>query len=276
MDNGYYLYAIAKEHSKAIDFLGCPGIDPQYPIMSLTHAELIAIVSQVPLSQFGKEALAANVQDFTWLEPQARAHDGIVRQLASKSTIIPIRFATVYYSADNVRQLLVSEKDQFKQLLDKLDGRWEMGVTIDFDKEKLRSSIKQSDSQVSELADKIERTKPGTAYLLQKKLETQISSLMDTYIDSKVQLIADRLSQLCISVSQGALASPGNEINLAYVTIACLVDQNKIDLFQDEILDWGKTYPPEAGMTIRLTGPWPPYTFSSLNETNRETVSHVN
>src|SRR5881392_1022396 len=79
---------------------------------------LAAAVSPVPAEDFGEEALKANLEDLHWLEAVARAHHDVVETLSTRTTVLPLRLATVYLDDIRVRQMLDTEQETFTALLD--------------------------------------------------------------------------------------------------------------------------------------------------------------
>ncbi|MBI4533995.1 MAG: GvpL/GvpF family gas vesicle protein [Candidatus Melainabacteria bacterium] len=261
-DNGYYLYAITKDKGFSNGIVGGAGISPKHATGVIRDSGLAAIVSAVPLSEFGQESLAVNIQNLTWLEPRARVHDNIIRQLAVQATIVPVRFGTVYFTADSIRQLLANDSERLHAVLESLEGLWEMGVTLYFDKKTVVNEASKLDADVQFLQEKISQAGPGTSYLLERKLETNQARLAELVMQRQVAHAMEMLQAVSKAVKQGMLSPLPNDQNTLYVGLACLIDETQMESFKAHVESW-KTEVCPTGVAARVTGPWPPYSFCS-------------
>jgi len=71
--------------------------------------------------------LRARLETLAELEAIARAHHGVVAAVAACTPTLPFRLATVHRSDDRVAQLLRREDRPFREALDRLAGRVEVG-----------------------------------------------------------------------------------------------------------------------------------------------------
>ena len=62
--------------------------------------ELAAVVSRVPLAEFGEEPLRRHLNELAWLERVARAHEAVLERALAEATIAPLRLCTIYEGAD--------------------------------------------------------------------------------------------------------------------------------------------------------------------------------
>jgi hypothetical protein len=61
----------------------------------LEAGELAALVSRVPLADFGEEPLRRNLNELPWLERVARAHEAVLERALVAATIAPLRHSTI-------------------------------------------------------------------------------------------------------------------------------------------------------------------------------------
>ena len=88
------------------------------------------MVSDVPLAEFGEEALKRNLESLPWLEKVARGHDEVVRAVAACGPAAPLRLATIFHDDDAVRRRLDEWHDALVEVLDRVDGRAEWSVKV--------------------------------------------------------------------------------------------------------------------------------------------------
>ena len=150
---------------------------------------LYAFASKVCLTEFGRD-FKEKISDLDWLERKVRTHDGIVRYLSSRETVVPVRFGTVFRSAEAIETFINDSSDRLNQLLDYIDGCCEMGVTIYFDKPLLLDYLKEHDDEIKLLGQKVlTSSSQGAGYMLKKKLEQILESKFK-------QLVEDELAEL--------------------------------------------------------------------------------
>src|SRR3954451_21818916 len=92
--------------------------------------ELAAVVSAVPLSDFGEQALHENLNDLGWLERMVRAHEAVLEALLAGGAVVPLRVCTIYRGEDQVRALLGARAEELGEALSTLTCRAEWGVKI--------------------------------------------------------------------------------------------------------------------------------------------------
>ncbi|MGN9810579.1 GvpL/GvpF family gas vesicle protein [Micromonospora sp. BQ11] len=98
------------------------------PVHAVRAAGLAAVVSGVPLSGYGEEALRRNLEDLPWLERTARVHHAVVDGLSRAGAVVPARLATVHRDDEHLARVLVERRAELTATLDRLDGREEWGV----------------------------------------------------------------------------------------------------------------------------------------------------
>lgn len=102
---GWYVYAIVEAPGPVLpdDLL---GVDGRHEPLAIVEGGLAAMVSEVPLAEFGDEALGEIVEDVGWLENAARAHERVVDALWAQTTVVPLPMFTVYRAESAVCELL--------------------------------------------------------------------------------------------------------------------------------------------------------------------------
>ncbi len=73
---------------------------------------------------------ARHLEDLDWLESVARAHHRVIEALAARTTVLPLRLATVYLDDERVRQMLDARQEAFAERLADLAAHAEWGVKI--------------------------------------------------------------------------------------------------------------------------------------------------
>ncbi len=273
MNTGLYLYAFAKNGNEVLpsDYA---GIDPVHPIQPIVTDSLCAFVSEVDLEEFGREGLSRNLKNIHWLEEKARRHDQIIRALNDRVTIVPVRFGTIWLKPESIQEYIRKNAYKLKALLERFEGATEMGVTLYFDKPQAFAAMEKTDSSIAALASRVNKAQPGTAHLLRKQLERMKSERLRSYIDSSARNVIETLSSSSLDISTGPTSSHPDNPNALYVNIAALVSKAGLDSFLEAASQLQANLE-NSGASIRITGPWPPYSFSQIEtqttEEKRET-----
>jgi hypothetical protein len=248
-ERGFYVYGIIGREQP--DVSGVAGVDAGSGVFVVEGDGLGAIVSEVPLAEFGDEALHGHLEDVSWLTAKVRAHEDVLEQAARAAPVLPLRFGTIYRSLDGLRDLLARDRDHLAATLERLAGKREWGVKSVVDRERLEEAVSASDPRAAELAAATEAKPAGTAYLGRKRLER--------HVDAQAADLAERLGGQAHE-RLAALADSAVRERAAGLKAAYLVEQTREDDFRRELDEIAREYE-HAGIRFELTGPWPPYSF---------------
>ena len=203
------------------------------------------VVSQVPLAEFGEDALPDRLNDRAWLEEKARRHESVLQRLLPVATVVPLRFGSIHRDRTAVAEFLADGRDEFARTLDRLRGRVEIGV-----------KIWRGDPAAGEQES---RPATGREYLEQRKAARERASAAAAELDETLREIHRRL--LAVSVA-GVLNRPqpreltGTDREML-VNAAYLVEASD-DRLVSEIAGLRDAHP---DLVFDVTGPWAPYNF---------------
>jgi hypothetical protein len=248
-DRGFYVYGIVGRQKPAL--AGVMGVDAASPVFVLDDDSLGAIVSEVPLAEFGDEALRSNLEEVSWVAAKVRAHEDVLEQAAREAPVLPLRFGTIYRSLDRVRDFLAGDRSDLASTLEQLRGKREWGVKSLVDRDRLGQAVHASDPRAAELAEATEAKPAGTAYLGRKRLERHL----EARADQLAARLAGEAHERLAAVAERAVLERTAGLKGAY-----LVDESRDDDFRRVLEDVGRECEP-FGLRFELTGPWPPYSF---------------
>ena len=248
-ETGVWLYAVTSEARAAV-LGGLAGVSAERP-RAVTAGGLAAVVGDVPLSSFGEEALRHNLEDLDWLSTVARAHDSVIAALVEEGPVAPVRLATVYHDDASVRGAVEERSADFERTLEHVSGRVEWGV----------KAFLQTEPEPA--AGVTSGEGAGAAYLARRRKALASSEERQRHAAEQANHIHAALSELaadaCTHPPQSrALTDQDGPmvLNGAY-----LVDAQRAERFAEAVASCGRGSPV---LTVTLTGPWPPYSFSSL------------
>jgi hypothetical protein len=241
--DGWYVYAIVDPDS-ATDLAGVRPVDSRFPLEYIRGEGLAAVTSRVSSS-----ALSAISTDPERLGELARRHDEAVRRVAETTATIPFRLGTVCATPDDVGRLLTSFGPRSRELLAELRDRDEWGVRV--------------------IADPVEPEAPsedpdewggGTSYLTRRSTEREAIQQRNRAALDAARDIHGELATLAVraSTSQPTEDGGGAVLNMAY-----LVDRQGADRFVAAVEQVAHRHSADC-VRVRLTGPWPAYTFAAM------------
>ncbi|MGW0996330.1 GvpL/GvpF family gas vesicle protein [Streptomyces sp. NPDC002523] len=219
--------------------------------------QLRLVVSHVPARDFREDALKQHLEDLEWLEAVARAHHGVIEALAERTTVLPLRLATVYLDDQRAREVLEAGRTLFAERLARLSGHVEWGVKIYVEPSAVPAAPAVPTADLP----------PGRAYLRNRR---QQQSVRDTVYQA-AQKAAERVEtsgrkhasdRVRHRVQQGFLAEAAgsaagaseNVVNDAY-----LVPLSRCDDFMADVT---RAADGLDGVRVEATGPWAPYSFA--------------
>jgi hypothetical protein len=251
-----YVYAVCRPFRSALQaqLSGVAGAPPK----QLTHHGLVAVVSSVPEADFAEEALRAHLEDLDWLTVTARAHQQVIDALTVVTTPLPLRLATVFRDDSGVRTMMEAREEDFRRVLDRLEGRVEWGVKV---------YVERAPTEAAEPAEPAEPGPPehragsGRDYLRRRRMQTRAHEDVWQRATEFAGRLHETLSAFAedsrLHAPQSAVlsgASGQNVLNAAY-----LVPRADSEEFV-ELVDREKDDVP--GIRVELTGPWAAYSFT--------------
>jgi len=251
-----YLYGVVRADVRITGTLA--GVDSRYEVFLLEGNELAAIVSSVPLEEFGEEQLRENLNDVAWLEEKARAHESVLETMLGSTTVVPMRLCTIFHDEAHVREMMGREGAVLLEALERLEGKSEWGVKAFADPGALeQAAAERAGEQAGGGA-----LSPGAAYMDRRRKEARAREEAEEIADGWAQEIHERLTRGAAE----ALLNPlqrrevsGHEGDMLLNGVYLVEDEwvEQLRQLADELDDEYR----ERGVSVQLTGPWPAYNF---------------
>jgi Gas vesicle synthesis protein GvpL/GvpF len=238
------------------------GVDASNPVERVDAGDLAALVSRVPLSEFGEEPLRTNLNNLEWLERVARGHEAVLERTLEEATIVPLRLCTIFEDEDGVRRMLADQGPALTAALDVLDGHQEWGVKLLVDREALEAAARSRSPEADALADELDTRSAGGAYMLKRRLERQVREAADEIAVS----VADDVHARLQDWATDAVLNPPQNRDLSghegemLLNGAYLVETPKVARLRELVSELQERHR-GLGVRLELTGPWPPYNF---------------
>jgi len=237
------------------------GLESGQKLEIVSSAGLVAVVSAVPLSQYGEAALEANLTDAGWAATRVMRHEQVVEHFASRLTVIPLRFGTIYIDKKSIGQMLANQAAEFNSVIARLRGSQDCGVFIYCDHSRLIDNVASNSSAIQPLIDRAGSAPPGQQYLLSK----QIEGLKAKEARDEISAAVVRIRETLDAVSEQSVSSPRPERRRTergdlIARLSFLVQTSRFDRFTAAAECLAQAHL-SSGFHIELVGPLPPYSF---------------
>lgn len=262
-DEGFYVYCVGDAAALAEVFAGelPDAIEGGRGLELVEGAGVAAVVSAVPLADYGEEALRARLADATWTATRAFRHERVVEHFARLTDVVPLRFGAIYLRRDSITRMLEERAAQFRAAAARLAGREEWGVNVYVERARLREEVANFSPRLREMGERAAASSPGQAYLLRKKID----AVRDEEARAAVKRVAAQVESALGGESDGAarlrtLKDEATEQGELAARFAFLVARESFERFRAAAERLAEEHAP-LGFRFELTGPWPAYNF---------------
>lgn len=248
MSNILYVYAIGRA--------GHP-LPPD--VSGVESGSLAAFYSLVDDVEYNQAVIDARSKDVEWLGAIGYRHQSMMAALMRGGTIIPLRAFTLFASEERLRAHLQAERAQFEKILERLEGKLEWTLRIEFDPGRWNDAIVRRVDTLRALADEAESAAAGKAFLLRKKLDDEKKRASR---DAEQQVVGEVEQAVLAKLACDTVAETRQQRSGGFPQIDVLINRDEEARLQ-ELRDELERRFEADGVAIALTGPWPPYTFAS-------------
>jgi len=234
-------------------------------LSTVTSSNISLFYQAVPLCEYGEENLTKNLKDIKWLESSVLEFQKKMEALIHKTTVVPFRFGTVYTSLESIKNFLYTYQNSFLENLNSIEGKSEWGLKVFISRTMFRKwLVLEADIQSSQA----KTTSPGVNFFNQKKIEYDIQEQENEKLNailgkifSETKTMADRCKE--IDFLEGFKENGSSLIPV--FSLATLISNTKSKRLHSRVNELTKRYK-QAGLVLRLSGPWPVYNFLQFEE----------
>lgn len=255
LGDAYWVYCVVPSEWADELASGLQGIDSSSSVQAIVEGHLAALVSRVPLAEFGDQQLREHLEDIGWLERTARAHEAIQQEAMRQGPLVPLRMCTIYRDLERVRRVLRDQAELFAENLAAVEDCAEWGVKVFLDLSRVPEPAPAEPEPASA---------SGADYLAGRQRERDRFKVADELCLQ----CAEDVHQAMSAVARQEHANPvqraeahGRDAEMI-LNEAYLLEDSRIDELQSTIRELGERWAPH-GLLVELTGPWPPYNFVS-------------
>ncbi|MGH9456802.1 MAG: GvpL/GvpF family gas vesicle protein [Thermoanaerobaculia bacterium] len=250
-----YLYAIAARGELTAP--PAAGVDGRGRFAIVEQGRLAALAGRVDSNEFSQESIDARASDLDWIGAIGWRHQEVVNAVRETTDVVPVRAFTLFSSETTLRDHLREREAALVEVLDRIRGRDEWTLQVEFDGDRWPAAVERRSPALAQLRAEAESAPEGRAYLLRKKIEDARRSAGREEEDRIVAELEERAREEFASplVVERRQTRAG-----AFPQINILLDRSAADRVREFAGGLSRAWESD-GVTIRLTGPWPPYTF---------------
>jgi hypothetical protein len=247
---GRYMFAVATGLDPH-DLAGHEGLDGQ-PLELVEHDGLQAVVCDVDLHEFGEEPVRQNLEQLPWVEKVARTHDSVVRAVAARATVAPLRLITVCLDDDSVISRLRQWEEPLRSALHRVEGCREWSV-----KAYAEDTTHAGNDEMKDVPGS------GTAYLARKREQSTRRQLADraateTAEAIHVALAARARASRLLAPQDPQLTGRSERMILNGAYLMPDAQEEELPALVEALRRR------HADVLLEIAGPWAPYSFAVL------------
>ena len=259
MGSALYVFGFVPK-GKLPEDLKIDGIEHDQIVIQEELSTVNAVVSYVPMSDFVGEEAEIRLQDIEWVTPRAVRHQYAIEKILEVSPVLPAQFGVLFSSRDNLEKFVQSNHVEIKGFLELISDKNEWGVKVYWDSLQTKQLIRETEfgAQVQQLAELSE----GARYFKEKQLNSEIEKkvtdrLRSILIDASTQLsnISHDARKRKIVIDDSTEEGRQMVANWAF-----LLETARTDEFMSILDKINSNFSPN-GIFLRVSGPWPPYSF---------------
>jgi hypothetical protein len=210
-----YVYAITDSHGAEAEITGLHGA----PLRRIESGRLAGLVSE--------HAVAPELdEEVLW------AHEQVVEELMSLTTILPLRFGSSVERAEALTAMMEERSEEFLAALERVRGAVELSVRAEL------PALQAEDSPP--------RPRSGTTYLLERAERERRER-------DAAELVHRPLAALARCCRPPVSPRDPRQFKAAY-----LVEERGVEEFGNRV---GELNAGLEDVRVSCTGPWPPYSF---------------
>jgi len=185
------------------------------------------------------------------------AHEKAIEEVMKEHTVLPVRFATISEEEEKVKKILEKEYSKFKDLLNKMKDKKELGLKAIFNEDVIYKDILEKYKEIRILKEKVATLPSEKTYFKRAEIGEMVEAALQREKEIYKKDILNTLSALAVEV----------KINSSYwelmiINAAFLVENYKEAEFDQKVNEFEAKY--SSNMKFKYIGKVPPFNFVNL------------
>jgi len=170
---------------------------------------------------------------------------------------LPVRFATIAEDEEKVKKILEKEYSKFKDLLNRMKDKKELGLKAIFKEDVIYKDILEKYKEIRILKEKIVSLPSEKTYFKKAEIGEMVEAALQKEKDIYKKDILNALSALAIEVK-----SNSSYYELMIINSAFLVEKYKETEFDQKVNELEAKY--SSKLKLKYIGKVPPFNFVNL------------
>ena len=180
--------------------------------------------------------------------------------MMKEGDVLPLRAFSLFSSETALSHYLEENAGRLGNVLQRLAGKREWTLRVEFDPEPWNEALGRRISSLEELTREIDVSGAGKGFLLRKKLDEEKKRVSR---QAEEQVVSEIESSIVEKLACQTVAESREQRGGAFPQLNVLINRDEESLLQELQLELTGRYEGD-GVSIALTGPWPPYTFAHV------------
>jgi hypothetical protein len=252
MTNGFYVYGLTRA-GEDLD-LGPIGLEhggKPARVFTMRVDAIAAVVSELELAGDGDASSQGRLRP---TRANMLPYHTVLSEVMKTTTIVPMKFGHAAASEEAVRNGVVKERSRIDELLDRVDGRVQMGLQVRWGVDNFFEQFVAMDAELRELRDEILAAGDSPSFEEQFALGKMFAERMAVHRDEQERRIVEGLGPCFREHRELAPRSEEMVADLAF-----LVDRDGVAAFTERLQRTAEGFPDEYVFACR--GPLAPFDF---------------
>lgn len=241
---GKYIYCIiATAVAKTFGSIGIGGRGDE--LYTICFKDIAAVVSNSPIIRY------------TISRENMLAHEKAIEEVMKEHTVLPVRFATIAEDEEKVKKILEKEYSKFKDLLNKMKDKKELGLKAIFKEDVIYKDILEKYKEIRILKEKVASLPSEKTYFKKAEIGKMVEAALQKEKEIYKKDILNTLSALAAEVK-----SISSYYELMIINAAFLVEKYKEAEFDQKVNEIEAKY--SSKLKLKYIGKVPPFNFVNL------------
>jgi len=242
--DGRYIYCIIEAgQARSFGPLGIGGKGDE--VYTISFKDVAAVVSN------------AAVKRYPTSRENTMAHERAIEKVMEGHTVLPVRFATVAENEQKVKRILEVKQENFKNLLDKIRNKKELGIKAVFKEDIIYREILEKYEKIKKLKILVASNPPEKTYYQRMEIGRMVEQALTNEKNKAEKVILDTLTPLAEDVKINNTYGERMILNAAF-----LVNEKKEVEFDRMVAELDASYGDK--IKFKYVGIIPPFNFVNL------------
>jgi hypothetical protein len=216
------------------------------------------VVSSVPAAMYGEDALQHRLQDLEWIGPRALAHEAVIEHFLSFDAVLPMQLFALFKSDARAIEHIVRNNRRIGRILRRIERQVEWGLRLMWDPGSLEAAKQPRPLRATSVQAR--RVKSGADYLVRKRNQRDQSRVLLQRARADANRVYRTIAGEASEARRRSDVERTAPRSRLLLDAAFLVPARRTKAFQAAVRRHAGPLE-RAGISVSLTGPWPPYNF---------------